>query len=138
MSNTFFYIFVYFLGYYGSNVLNMLTVRPLITNRFMAALVPVYGFAFAHAYMIVNKSPPPGFTTEHALLFSVAIPLVLVTMGSVYFMWRSKDKQEEALVEMSKAHAGKQVNNTSTSEISEQKTETTEDTQHQNKDTTKH
>lgn len=58
MSNTFFYVFVYFLGYYGSNILNMLTVRPLITNRFIAALFPVYGFAFAHAYMIVNKSPP--------------------------------------------------------------------------------
>lgn len=138
MSNAFFYIFVYFLGYYGSNVLNMLTVRPLITNRFMAALLPVYAFAFAHAYMIINKSPPPGITTEYALLFSVAIPLVLVTMGAIYFMWRSKDKQQESLTEISKIHAEKQSNNASTSEISEQETEATKDTSHQNKNTTGH
>lgn len=138
MSNAFFYIFVYFLGYYGSNVLNMLTVRPLITNRFMAALFPVYAFAFTHAYMIVNKSPPPGITTEHALFFSVATPLVLVTMGAVYFMWHSKEKQEESLAEMSKTDAEEQPKDVSTPKVLEQETEVTKDTSHQNNDTTKH
>lgn len=134
MSNTFFYVFVYFLGYYGSNILNMLTVRPLITNRFMAALFPVYGFAFAHAYMIVNKSPPPGITIEHALLFSVVVPLILVTMGAVYFMWRSKEKQEEQLAEMPQTNVEKQSSDGTTVEIPLQKNEVAENTSNQHKE----
>lgn len=55
MGAIFFYIFVYFIGYYGSNILNMLTVRPFITNRYMAALLPVYGVALTHAYVLVNS-----------------------------------------------------------------------------------
>lgn len=109
MSNAFFYVFIYFLGYYGSNVLNMLTVHPLITNRFVAALVPVYGFAFTHAYMIVNKAPPPGITIESAILFSVVTPTVLVTVGAIYFMWRSKDKQDENLTEVTQSSIDQQI-----------------------------
>ncbi len=134
MSNTFFYVFVYFLGYYGSNILNMLTVRPLITNRCMAALFPVYGFAFAHAYMIVNKSPPPGITIENALLFSVVVPLILVTMGAVYFMWRSKEKQEEHLAEMSQTNVQKQSSDAATAEIPLQKNEVAENSSNQHKE----
>ncbi|OQW39882.1 MAG: hypothetical protein A4S08_06635 [Proteobacteria bacterium SG_bin4] len=92
MGAIFFYVFIYFLGYYGSNVLNMLTVRPIVTNRFIAALIPVYGVAFMHAYMIVTKPLPPGkdVTVEFALFEFVALPVVLVTMGAIYFMWNSK------------------------------------------------
>ncbi len=123
MSNAFFYVFIYFLGYYGSNVLNMLTVRPLITNRFVAALIPVYGFAFTHAYMIVNKAPPPGITIESAILFSVVTPLVLVTVGAIYFMWRSKDKQDEDLTEATQPNIDQQAAGSAearTAEVSEQ------------------
>lgn len=125
MSNAFFYVFIYFLGYYGSNVLNMLTVHPLITNRFVAALVPVYGFAFTHAYMIVNKAPPPGITVESAILFSVVTPLVLVTVGAIYFMWRSTDKQDENLTEATQSSIDQQVTESAearTTEIPEQET----------------
>ncbi|MEQ1720227.1 MAG: hypothetical protein ABL887_03825 [Nitrosomonas sp.] len=126
MSNAFFYVFIYFLGYYGSNVLNMLTVRPLITNRFVAALVPVYGFAFTHAYMIVNKAPPPGITTESAILFSVVTPLVLVTVGAIYFMWRSKDKQDEDLTEVAQSNIDQQAAEARTAEIPEQEAQASE------------
>lgn len=126
MSNAFFYVFIYFLGYYGSNVLNMLTVHPLITNRFVAALVPVYGFAFTHAYMIVNKAPPPGITTESAILFSVVTPLVLVTVGAIYFMWRSKDKQDEDLTEVAQSNIDQQAAEARTAEIPEQETQASE------------
>lgn len=98
MGAIFFYIFIYFIGYYASNVLNMLTVRPLVTNRYMAALVPVYGFAFGHAYMVVTKPLPAGadISVEYALLVFITLPVVVVTMGAAYFMWNSKSKDEHA------------------------------------------
>ena len=97
MGAIFFYICIFLAGYYGSNVLNMLTVRPLVTNRYIAALFPVYGIAMAHGYMISTKPLPPGkdVTIESALLEFVVLPLVVVTMGAVYFMWNSKGGQEE-------------------------------------------
>ena len=96
MGAIFFYIFIYFVGYYGSNILNLLTVRPLVTNRYMAALVPVYGIAFMHAYMIVSRPLPSGsdITVEYALLVFVTLPVVVVTLGAAYFMWSSKDKHD--------------------------------------------
>jgi hypothetical protein len=92
MGAIFFYIFIYFLGYYGSNILNMLTIRPLVTNRYMAALLPVYGVAFTHAYVIVSSPPPQGtdITVEYALLVFITLPVVIVTLGAAYFMWNSK------------------------------------------------
>ncbi len=97
MGAIFFYIFIFFVGYYGSNVLNMLTVRPIVTNRFIAALFPVYGIAVAHAYMIVSRPLPQGkdVSVDFALLEFVALPLVVVTMLAVYMMWNSKGSQEE-------------------------------------------
>ncbi|WP_240143556.1 hypothetical protein [Nitrosomonas sp. JL21] len=97
MGAIFFYIFVYFVGYYGSNILNMLTVRPLVNNRYMAALMPVYGIAAMHAYMIVTRPLPAGadITVEYALLVFVTLPVVVVTLGATYFMWNNKPKQDE-------------------------------------------
>jgi nitrogen fixation-related uncharacterized protein len=97
MGAIFFYIFIYFIGYYASNVLNMLTVRPFITNRYIAALLPVYGVALTHAYVIVSSPPPQSadMTVEYALLMFIALPVVVVTLGAVYFMWNSKGKQDD-------------------------------------------
>lgn len=96
MGAIFFYIFIYFIGYYASNILNMLTVRPLITNRYIAALFPVYAVALTHAYVIVSSPPPPqgtDVTVEYALLSFIALPVVVVTLGAAYFMWnKGKDK----------------------------------------------
>ncbi|SEG04550.1 hypothetical protein [Nitrosomonas ureae] len=98
MGAIFFYIFIYFIGYYASNVLNMLTVRPFITNRYMAALLPVYGVALTHAYVIVSSPPPQSadMTVEYALLMFITLPVVIVTLGAVYFMWNSKGKQDDS------------------------------------------
>ena len=97
MGAIFFYIFIYFIGYYGSNILNMLTVRPLVTNRYMAALLPVYGVAFTHAYVIVSSPPPQGtdITVEYALLVFITLPVVIVTLGAAYFMWNSRSKHDD-------------------------------------------
>jgi len=97
MGAIFFYIFIYFLGYYGSNILNMFTVRPLITNRFIAALIPVFCIALLHGYMIVTKPPPASqdITVESALFTYVAMPVVIVTLGAVYFMWNARRSEEE-------------------------------------------
>ncbi|SNX58928.1 hypothetical protein SAMN06296273_0388 [Nitrosomonas ureae] len=97
MGAIFFYIFIYFVGYYASNVLNMLTVRPFITNRYIAALLPVYGVALTHAYVIVSSPPPQSadMTVEYALLVFITLPVVVVTLGAVYFMWNSKGKQDD-------------------------------------------
>lgn len=99
MGAIFFYIFIYFVGYYASNILNMLTVRPLITNRYMAALLPVYGVALTHAYVIVSSPPPQGtdMTVEYALGVFIALPVVVVTMGAAYFMWNSKGKDDDSV-----------------------------------------
>lgn len=97
MGAIFFYIVVYFIGYYASNILNMLTVRPFITNRYMAALLPVYGVALTHAYVIVSSPLPQGtdVTVEYALLVFITLPVVVVTLGAAYFMWNSKSKPED-------------------------------------------
>lgn len=97
MGAIFFYICIYFIGYYGSNILNMLTVRPFITNRYMAALLPVYGVALTHAYVIVSSPPPQGtgVTVEYALLVFITLPVVVVTLGAAYFMWNSKSRHED-------------------------------------------
>ncbi|SET26929.1 hypothetical protein SAMN05216326_11823 [Nitrosomonas marina] len=97
MGAIFFYIFVYFIGYYGSAIFNMFSVRPLVTNRFMAALVPVVAVAIAHAYMIVTKPPPASLdiTVESALFTYVIMPVIIVSLGAVYFMWNSRRSEEE-------------------------------------------
>jgi len=93
MGAIFFYLFIYFISYYGLNAVNMLTVRPLITNRYMAALFPVVGVALTHVYMILNSPPPASMqiTVESAILSNVVIPIVFVVVGAVYLMWNSKD-----------------------------------------------
>lgn len=136
MGAIFFYIFIYFIGYYGSNILNMLTVRPIITNRFVVALVPVYGVALMHAYMIVTKPLPPGkdVTVEYALFEFVALPVVLITVGAIYFMWNGKGNQDDhtvavptnidteaATTESSPIHDQKTDSQTEVSEFSEGK-----------------
>lgn len=124
MGAIFFYIFIYFLGYYGSNVLNMLTVRPIVTNRFIAALLPVYGVAFMHAYMIVTKPLPPGrdVTVEFALFEFVALPVVLVTVGSIYFMWNNKGNQDDRAA-TTPAHADIEPVTTESSTTNDQQTD---------------
>ena len=97
MGAIFFYIFIYFVSYYGSAVLNMFSVRPLITNRFMAALVPVVVVAIMHAYMIVTKPPPASqdITVESAIFTYVIMPVIIVTLGAIYFMWNTRRAEEE-------------------------------------------
>lgn len=97
MGAIFFYIFIYFAGYYGLNLLNMLTVRPLIKNRHMTALLPVYAVALTHAYILVSSPPPQGtdITVEYALLVFITLPVVVVTVGAIYFMWNSKGNQHD-------------------------------------------
>ncbi len=123
MGAIFFYIFIYFIGYYASNVLNMVTVRPLVTNRYMAALVPVYGFAFGHAYMVVTKPLPAGadISMEYALLVFITLPVVVVTMGAAYFMWNSKGKDDHA--DGGRESAGATTAEATVPETAEQKAE---------------
>lgn len=125
MGAIFFYIFIYFIGYYASNVLNMLTVRPFITNRYIAALLPVYGVALTHAYVIVSSPPPQGadMTIEYALLVFITLPVVIVTLGAVYFMWNSKGKQDDDSDENAFDNASA-PSETISDELTDQKTET--------------
>jgi len=131
MGAIFFYIFVYFIGYYGSNILNMLTVRPFITNRYMAALLPVYGVALTHAYVLVNSPPPQGsdVTVEYALLVFITMPVVVVTLGATYFMWNSKGKNNDPTGDNS-SDDDRSSTETASAETSAQKTEVqSEDTE---------
>ena len=93
MGAIFFYLFIYFISYYGLNAVNMLTVRPLITNRYMAALFPVVGVALTHVYMILNSPPPASMqiTVESAIFFNVVMPIIFVVIGAAYLMWNSKE-----------------------------------------------
>ncbi|MBX3630686.1 MAG: hypothetical protein KF908_12425 [Nitrosomonas sp.] len=107
MGAIFFYIFIYFVGYYGSNILNMFTVRPLVTNRFIAALIPVFCVAMLHGYMIVTKPPPASqdVTVESALFTYVLMPVIIVTLGAFYFMWNSRRAEEEEAEEAARRAA---------------------------------
>lgn len=107
MGAIFFYIFIYFVGYYGSNIFNMFTVRPLVTNRFMAALIPVFCVAMLHGYMIVTKPPPAdqNITVESALFTYVGMPVVIVILGAIYFMWNSRQSEEDEAEEAARRAA---------------------------------
>lgn len=124
MGAIFFYIVVYFIGYYGSNILNMLTVNPFITNRYMAALLPVYGVALTHAYVLVNSPPPQGsdVSVEYALLVFITMPVVVVTLGAAYFMWNSKGKDNDHPGDNSSDNDSS-ATETASAETSDQKTE---------------
>lgn len=130
MGAIFFYIFIYFIGYYGSNVLNMLTVRPIITNRFIAALVPVYGVALMHAYMIVTKPLPPGkdVTVEYALFEFVALPVVLITVGAIYFMWNNKENQDDRIITTASTNIDNKAAASEPSAIQDQQTDSQTET----------
>ena len=135
MGAIFFYIVVYFIGYYGSNILNMLTVRPFITNRYMTALLPVYGVALTHAYVLVNSPPPQGsdVTMEYALLVFITMPTVIVTLGAAYLMWNSKGKDGDHSSDNS-SDDDRSATETAFAETSDQKTEVqSEDTESSDK-----
>lgn len=55
-------------------------------------------------------------------------------MGAVYFMWRSKEKQEEYLAEMSQTNVEKQSSDAITAEIPLQKNEVAENSSNQHKE----
>lgn len=97
MGAIFFYIFIYFLGYYATAALNSFTVRPWITNRFMAALVPVFAVGLVHAYTIVASPPPQSqdITVLSAIVNYIIFPIVMVVIGAIYFMWQHKNKAED-------------------------------------------
>jgi hypothetical protein len=90
----------------------------------MAALVPVYGVAFGHAYMVVTRPLPAGadITVEYALLVFITLPVVVVTMGAAYFMWNSKGKDDHA--EDRREPAGVAAAEAAASDTIEQKAET--------------
>jgi len=92
MGSVLIYIVIFFIGYYGAYVINLMTVRPLITNRYIAGLIPVFLFAIAHGYKIVNSPAPQGQDTsiEYALSFNVVMPVVIIVLGAIYAMWNKK------------------------------------------------
>jgi len=98
MSSIFFYVFIYFVGYYGSNILNMFTIRPLVTNRYIAALIPVFCIAMLHGYKITTTPPKSGaqdVTVESALFLNIVMPVLIVTLGAIYFMWNSNQEEDD-------------------------------------------
>jgi len=97
MGAIFFYVFVYFVAYYASAILNMLTIRPLITNRYIAALLPVIAVALTHAYMMFVSEPPQGqdITVLSAILTNVVLPVIVVIVGAIYFMFSQRSIEEE-------------------------------------------
>ena len=101
MGAIFFYVFVYFIAYYSTYVINLLSVRPLISNRFIAGLVPVILVAISHTYFIVTSPPPQGadISVMSALISNIIMPVIIVIIGSMYFMWKTKNDAEEALEE---------------------------------------
>ena len=96
MGSILIYTVIFFAGYYGAYVINLMTVRPLITNRYIAGLIPVFLFAIAHGYKIVNSPMPQGQNTsiEYALSFNVVMPVVIIVMGAIYAMWNKKDDKD--------------------------------------------
>ena len=97
MGAIFFYIFVYFLAYYSTYVINLLSVRPLISNRFIAGLVPVILVSISHGYFIATSPPPQGtdISVMPALMSNVIMPVVIFIIGVLCFMWKKKNDDEE-------------------------------------------
>ena len=97
MGSILIYTVIFFAGYYGAYVINLMTVRPLITNRYIAGLIPVFLFAIAHGYKIVNSPAPQGQDTsiEYALSFNVVMPVVIIVLGALYAMWNKKDDKDK-------------------------------------------
>ena len=97
MGAIFFYVFIYFIAYYSTYAVNLLSARPLISNRYIAGLVPVFLVATSHAYFIFNSAPPPGMSVTSALMSNIVAPIVIVIIGALYFMWKKKNDALEEL-----------------------------------------
>lgn len=95
MGAIFFYIFIYFVAYYATDVLNTLTVHPWITNRYIAALLPVFAVGLMHAYMIVASPPPQSqdITVVSAILTYIILPVIIVISGVIYIIWNQRIKE---------------------------------------------
>lgn len=98
MGSILIYTVIFFVGYYGAYVINLMTVRPLITNRYIAGLVPVFLFALAHGYSIFNSPMPQGQNTsiEYAISFNVVMPVVIIVLGAIYAMWNKKGEDKDS------------------------------------------
>jgi len=96
MSAIFFYLMVYMVCYFAIHIINLLTMRPLIRNRYMMPLIPVFLVAIAHGYKIVTTSPGQMQDTSmgYALSVFVLMPTVVITLGAVYVMWSKKNNQD--------------------------------------------
>ena len=57
--------------------------------------------------MIVTKPPPSSqdITVESALFTYVAMPVVIVTLGAIYFMWNARRSEEEEAEEAARRAA---------------------------------
>lgn len=98
MASILIYAVIFFAGYYAAYVINLLTVRPLITNRYIAGLIPVFLFAIAHGYKIVSSPLPQGqdASIEYALGFNVIMPVVIIVLGAIYAMWNKKGDDKDS------------------------------------------
>ncbi len=92
-----FYIIIYLLGYYATYILNLLTVRPWIHNRYISALIPVFAVGLTHAYMIVSSPPPQDqdISIGYALGFYIVMPIIIIIMGVLYVIWKDKPQHKD-------------------------------------------
>jgi hypothetical protein len=76
--------------------------------------------------MIVTKPPPAtqDITVESALFTYVAMPVIIVTLGAIYFMWNSRRAEEEEAEEAARRAAEDAEDNNDDDEVlkEEQKT----------------
>ncbi len=91
-----FYIVIYFIGYYAAHLLNWMMGRILIRNRRIAGLVLVLTVSTFHAYKIVTTSPPHdhGDGAGYALGLYVILPVTIVIIAVLYFMWQEKQDED--------------------------------------------
>jgi hypothetical protein len=92
-----FYTAIYFIGYYAAHMLNQMAGRLLIQNRRLAALVLVLAVSLLHSYKIISMPPPHdhGDGAGYALGLYVILPVTIITIAVLYFVWQDRREREE-------------------------------------------
>lgn len=92
-----FYTAVYFLGYYGAHLLNLLSGRVLVKNRRMTGLVLALMVGTIHGYKVISTTPPHdhGDGAGYALGLYVILPLTIITVAVLFLMWQDRSCSEK-------------------------------------------
>jgi uncharacterized membrane protein len=95
IATTLFFGVVYFAGYYGGHLINLLTCRVLISNLRICGLIVLAATAVLMALLIQLNLPATASAKSrgYAQAYFVMAPAILVACCVIFRMWRESQRR---------------------------------------------